>query len=129
VFGSNLITSSIARRGARLLRDGGYLVILPDVPFLFPHPEFPGRAMLGRTTRISTGAARFARIVGKPLIPFILVPRGRGWQLWCGDPIEPTDEGVRSAVEQCLRRAPQSYQLLFWEMWIASPVSVEGSAR
>lgn len=107
-----------ARQGLRLLDEGGYLVIAVD-------GQHSGdlATVFGKSCRVPRGPLWLARHSGKPIIPFVVVPRGRGWQVWCGAPIAPTAAGIASAIEACIVRVFASWRLSAWTGWSHLPTS------
>ncbi|MGI8688990.1 MAG: hypothetical protein ACR2M3_10460 [Thermomicrobiales bacterium] len=106
------------RRGLQLLQRGGYLVILADEL----RDDVPLHPLLGRAVAIPRGATWFAQHAGKPIIPWMVVPRGLGWWLWVGEAVPATQEGVLRGLEACLRLAPSSWARTSAMTWLAAPV-------
>jgi len=105
------------RKGLRLLQEGGYLIILAD-DLSFAGPPQP---LLGRTVRLPRGPLWFAEHSDKPIIPFMVMPMHREWRLWIGDPIAATRDGLMYALEQCIGRAPASWDRIIAMIWAQSP--------
>lgn len=108
------------RQALRLLEAGGYLITVPDS--LSPHPGWPPVRILGRELRLGLGPLWLAQRSGKPIVPFMLVPTGRIWRVWCGEPVEATQEMIAGAIEACIRRSPASWPIAWWEDWLRAPV-------
>jgi len=112
IFGANVFSPDVAgRRGLELLRSGGALIILADFfgPSLAP--------ILGRLIPVADGVAWLAEQSGRPIVPFQMSPidNGRGWRVTCGEPIEPTQRAVHTAVEDAIRAAPAAW--MSWRGW------------
>jgi hypothetical protein len=101
-----------ARQGLKLLRDGGYLVIIADAA-----EHAPPESLLGHAWAIPSGPIWFAQRSGKPIVPFTVMPYGLGWRLWLGAPIEPTRAGMRNGLEACLRRSPFGWERRIAMQW------------
>ncbi len=105
------------RKGLRLLREGGYLIVLSD----FAPPRTPLSPLLGRAWAIPRGAVWLAQRSGKPIIPYMIVPHRFGWRLWIGEPVVPTQDGVRDGIEACLRQSPSGWWREVAMAWLAAP--------
>jgi len=102
------------RKGLRLLHEGGYLVINADDFTLGGTPHL----LLGREWWLPRGPVWFARQSGKPIIPCMVIPGGGRWRLWIGEPVAPTPEAVIAALEDCIRRAPGSWNRALALAWL-----------
>lgn len=110
----------IGRNGLRLLREGGYLVLQGDGFSLDWHRG----SLLGREVPIPTGPVWFAERSGKPVVPYMAIPHGKGWRLWFGTPIPAagvTHEVITRALEECLHRAPSSWERTLAVAWSNAP--------
>src|SRR5436309_934845 len=94
--------------------EDGYLVIDGDA-YSTDGPTYPA---LGRALMIPEGTCWLAQRAGKPIIPFMTVPEGRGWRLWIGDPVPPTMAGVVAGLTVCIRRAPGSRERQAAMTWL-----------
>jgi hypothetical protein len=121
IFGDRFIRRDrMAREGLSLLREGGYLNITSD--------SYAGATplpLLGRTVPQPRGASWLARRSGMPIVPYMTVPWRGGWRLWIGAPLPPTPEGVRTGIEEAIRRAPQSWLRPIAMGWLDAPVWTE----
>ena len=118
VFGAHIFYLRNATRPAlRFLQQGGYLLIMPD-PFGGHWPPAP---RLGKAMPLAPGAVWLAKHADKPIVPMMLIPEGRRWRLWLGEPIAPTAAGVAAALEACLTRAPMCWPSEYWRAWHAAP--------
>lgn len=118
LYGDHVFTRQEAgRKGLRLLAEGGYLIVYADDHSLGapPHP------LLGKTFSLPRGAAWFAQRSGKPIIPFMVVPVRYHWELWLGDPVQPTLGGVAQGLEECIRHAPGNWSLFVAMAWLRMP--------
>jgi hypothetical protein len=106
------------RSGARFLQAGGYLIVLPDG---FTYPVWERGDLLGKAIPVAPGPAWLARRTGKPIVPFMVIPERRGWRVWFGEPVPPTQEGVAAALTACLRRAPTTLHGIHWQIWHNAP--------
>lgn len=106
------------RAAARFVQAGGNLVIMADG---FTYPVWERGDLLGRAIPIAPGPAWVARRTGKPIVPFVVIPEWRGWRVWYGEPVAPTQEGVAAALTACLRRAPTTMHGIHWQIWHNSP--------
>jgi hypothetical protein len=117
VFGSRIYAPRAApRRGLELLQRGGSLVILSDYLGRIP------ASILGKQWFLPPGAIWLAEHSGRPILPFVLSPAAgqlRQWQLWCGEPIAPTQSDLAGALEECIRRSPTTWT--GWQPWYAAP--------
>jgi hypothetical protein len=105
--------SRAARPGLELLR-GGSLVLLPEF--------FPGgqsARIFERVVSVGEGPVWLAQRTGRPLVPFVVVPDGPHWRVWCGQPIEPSVPALAAALETCIRHAPAAWS--GWRDWHAAP--------
>lgn len=105
------------RRGLRFLNEGGYLVINADDFTLGGTPHL----LLGREWWLPRGPVWFAQRSGKPIIPLMVEPEGRGWCLRIGDPVPPVPEAVMGALEACIRRTPGSWDRVLALEWLRRP--------
>ncbi len=106
-----------ARRGLRLLEQGGYLIITSD-----GFGQSPTRGqILGRQCSVEPGAVWLAEHAGKPIVPFVVAPDGAGWRLWCGEPVPAHRASIDKLLEECIRRAPTSWA--WWPNWLAAPLA------
>jgi len=117
-FGERLYTPMVAaRQGLELLRCGGSLIVLAD---------FYGQVfgpLLGKRIPVAPGPVWLARRSGRPIVPFLLIPPPRleqPWQLWCGEPIDPSPAVVAATLEAAIRRLPTTW--MSWRGWHAAPV-------
>lgn len=106
-----------ARKGLRLLKEGGTLILAGDV-FTLGERRYP---FLGRALPLPSGVTWFAEQSGKPIHPCIIVPDGRTWRLWIGPAIPPTQEAAIAAMEECIRRAPGNWERSVAMTWLAAP--------
>ncbi len=111
------------RRALAFLCDGGYLALTGDD---FYYPNLTLAPLLGRAVAVPRGASWLAQQSGKPIVPYMTVPRRGGWQLWIGSPVPPTQEGVIAAIEAGIRRAPESWGRTMAMAWRDSPVWTVG---
>ena len=120
VFGSRIFgTVCRIRQGLQLLDRGGALLVLAD------YSETKRGHIFGRRFPVADGPLWFAERSGKPIVPFALKKSGKHWQLWCGEPIEPTETALVAALEECIRQEPSAWR--GWPAWYAgyplAPVS------
>ncbi len=108
-----------ARQGLAFLRDGGYLTLTGDD---FYYPNAATAPLLGRAMAVPRGASWLAQQSGKPVVPYMTIPRRGGWRLWIGEPMPPTQAGVIAAIEAGIRRAPESWGRTMAMVWRESPV-------
>lgn len=106
------------RNGLRHLAGGGYLVQLTDNFWSSGTPH----SVLGRRLPVARGTVWFAERTGKPIVPVMVTPEGRGWRLTLFAPIPPTQEAVVAALERCIGHAPGSWELAIAMQWLAAPV-------
>ena len=116
-FGERLYTPLVAaRQGLELLQRGGSLIVLAD---------FYGQVfgpILGKRIPVAQGPVWLARRSGRPIVPFALAPPRQPeepWQLWCGEPIEPSPAAVAATLEAAIRRLPTTW--MSWRGWHAAP--------
>jgi hypothetical protein len=125
-YGTNSFSGPQApRRALRFLREGGYLVVDGDA-YSTDGPHYP---FLGRALMIPEGTCWLAQRSGKPIIPFMTVPEGRGWRLWIGDPVPPTMAGVVAGLTNCVRRAPGSWERQAAMTWLHAAPWADGEAE
>jgi lauroyl/myristoyl acyltransferase len=94
---------------AAVLREGGRVLINPDVPGTAPV------RLLGKTVEVKSGTARLALETDAVIVPVAILPHGRGWTIHVDEPIDPRAhaawetllQAVFSAHEPYLLRAPQ----------------------
>lgn len=117
IFEERLYTpTAAARQGLQLLQRGGSLIVLAD---------FYGRvfgSILGKRIPVAQGPVWLARRSGRPIVPFLLIPPRRPelpWQLWCGEPIEPSPTAVVATLEAAIRRLPSTW--MSWRGWRSAP--------
>jgi len=108
------------RHGLRVLRAGGYFIVPLDVI----NGPWTCQPLLGKALPLARGALWLAARSGCFIVPVALVPRRRGhWDAWFGAPIEPTLASLARAREDCLRRAPATWELREWKAWHAAPLA------
>lgn len=106
--------------GLRVLRAGGYFIVPLDVI----NGPWTCQPLLGKALPLARGALWLAARSGCFIVPVALVPRRRGhWDAWFGAPIEPTLASLARAREDCLRRAPATWELREWKAWHAAPLA------
>ena len=119
-FGAHLFTPSQAlRRGMTLLNNGGCLIIAPDYYLPVPGRRPARMPLFGKIFPIGPGVLWLAQRSGKPIIPFMVVPVGRRWSLWLGEPVAPCEQAIAAALEAGIQRAPASWRL--WDLWLSQP--------
>jgi hypothetical protein len=116
-FGPRIYSPRTApRRGIELLRRGGSIIVLSDYLGRVPASIF------GKRWSLPPGAIWLAEQSGRPIVPFVLSPttgHPGQWQLWCGEPIAPTQTELGRALEECIRRSPTTWT--GWQPWFAAP--------
>ena len=103
-----------SREVLRFLRSGGYAVFMIDV-FI---DGWPLRGVFNKAMPIPQGPIWFAERTNKPIVPFMLIPTHRGWELSVGEPIEPTLEALAAALERCVRDAPAMWRRDHASAWL-----------
>lgn len=115
--GNIFVPPHAARPGRHWLLQGNSLVIAADT---FAG-TWPRCAILDRAMPIPPGAVWFAKQTDKPIVPFVICPRGKRWVLWIGEPVQATAEGVAAGMESCIRQAPVSWTSMCWRAWSEMP--------
>ena len=115
-----------ARNGLRLLREGGYLVSYLDSDSN-AEPTYP--LFERQVTLFTAGTIWLAERSARPIVPVIVATTWRGWHLWIGEPITPTDEAIRAAIEARLRLTPECWQLSVAMSWHRAVRSKAGSTH
>ncbi len=115
------LPTEAARQGVRWLQAGGYLAVMPDFDPRARGEPWPVAAILGKAMPLAPGPVWLAQRAQKPIGPVMVTPAGRGWQVWCGEPIAPTQEGLAGAIEACIGRSPASWSLELWRRWQQAP--------
>jgi len=117
-FGDRQFTPREAgRKGLHLLAEGGCLLLYAD-----EHARRePFSPLLGRAMTVPRGAVWFAQRSHKPIIPYMVIPDGRHWRLWLGEPIAPTQDALCQALETCIRQAPSSWDRIMAMAWLRAP--------
>lgn len=110
------------RAALRFLREGGYLVIKPDGYRHAMRERWERGEVLGRAIPVAPGPVWLAQHSGKPILPYLTVPTGRGWRMVVGEPVEPTQRGVAACLTACLRESPETMHGLRWLAWSQAPV-------
>jgi hypothetical protein len=123
IYGDRVFTrQESGRKGLRLLAEGGYLNILADDHSLGAPPH----SLIGKAFSLPRGAAWFAQHSGKSIVPFMVVPVRYHWELWLGEPVPPTLDGIAQGLAECIRHAPGSWSLFVAMAWLRMPHWREG---
>jgi lauroyl/myristoyl acyltransferase len=97
--GLEVVNPGAAGQAVRVLRSGGIVVVLPDVP-ADGFRSFDV-SLAGNTLRMPAGPASLARLAQAPVVPFAALPIApRAWRVEFGEAIPPPARGDREDGER-----------------------------